>query len=86
MSDLRSLIGYLKGEISEESEHLQRKNEAYADGHRGWKGKDYYIDNGIIEGMQRSPGDGRILVHPEGDRLRRHPRRDPGGLRRRRGG
>ena len=54
MSDLRSLIGYLKGEIAEETEHLQKKNEICEDGRRGWKGKDYYITNGIIEGMQRA--------------------------------
>ena len=54
MSDLRSLIGYLKGEIAEETEHLQKKNEICEDGRRGWKCKDYYITNGIIEGMQRA--------------------------------
>ena len=54
MSDLRSLIGYLKGEIAEETEHLQKKNEICEDGRKGWKGKDYYITNGIIEGMQRT--------------------------------
>ena len=54
MSDLRSLIGHLKGEIAEETEHLQKKNEICEDGRKGWKGKDYYITNGIIEGMQRA--------------------------------
>lgn len=54
MGDLRNLIGYLKGEIAEETEHLQKKNEICEDGRRGWKGKDYYITNGIIEGMQRA--------------------------------
>lgn len=54
MSNLRSLIGHLKGEIAEETEHLQKKNEICEDGRRGWKGKDYYITNGIIEGMQRA--------------------------------
>lgn len=54
MSDLRSLIGYLKGEIAKETEYLQKKNEICEDGRRGWKGKDYYITNEIIEGMQRA--------------------------------
>lgn len=53
MSDLRSLIGYLKGEIAEESEYLEEKNAEYANGHKGRFARSYYTDIGVIEGMKK---------------------------------
>lgn len=53
MGDLRNLIGYLKGEIAEESEYLEEKNAEYANGHKGRFSRSYYTDIGIVEGMQK---------------------------------
>jgi len=53
MSDLRSLIGFLKSEIREETEYQEEKMQRYADGHKGAYYRDYYTQAGIIEGMKK---------------------------------
>ena len=53
MSNLRSLIGYLKGEIREETEYQEEKMQRYADGHVEADDRDYYTQAGIVEGMKK---------------------------------